>query len=398
MTHISLAHVSLAYNRLAPVMDNPPLLAIDVRVARNAFTLECQLEIRGKCTAIFGPSGAGKSTLLDLINGTLTPDRGSIRLGKDVLVDMAAGICKAPHQRQLGWVPQDALLFPHLNVIDNLLFGHRRRRDTSHSSPSPHQVIGVLGLDRLLARWPRELSGGEKQRVALGRALLSNSKLLLLDEPLASLDLAKRHEILDLLDEVKHEFNVPIIHVTHSLAEVMRLADQLVLIDQGTIRADDKIESLMGKADTPLLSHRRDAGSLLKLDDLTLIEGSPAVGLLEGQSLYLPLEAGEWKLPARALPLRVYVPAHEVILALEPPKLLSVRNQLRCQIERLIAHTPQTVLVELKLGRQRLLASVTAAASQELGLEPGISVYALIKSLSLDVPAGRNLLWDSEHL
>jgi len=278
------------------------------------------------------------------------------------------------------------------------LFGHRRRHDSSHSSPSPHQVIGVLGLDRLLARWPRELSGGEKQRVALGRALLSNSKLLLLDEPLASLDAKKRSEILDLLDEIKHEFNIPIVHVTHSLAEVMRLADQLVLIDQGKIKAAGSIESLMGKADTPMLSDRRDAGSLLKLNDLTLVEGRPAVGLLEGQSLFLPLQAGEWRLPARALPLRVYVPAHEVILALEPPNGLSVRNKLACRIERLIPQTSQTMLVELAIGQQRLLASVTTAASEELGLRADLPVYALIKSLSLDVPAGRNLLSDSEHL
>ena len=379
-------------------MADLPLLSIDVSIARESFLLECRLDIHGKCTAIFGPSGAGKSTLLDLINGNLAPDRGIIKLGKEILVDTSTQAFKAPYQRQIGWVPQDALLFPHLNVIDNLLFGHRRRRDSSHSSPSPHQVIGVLGLDRLLARWPRELSGGEKQRVALGRALLSNSKLLLLDEPLASLDAKKRSEILDLLDEIKHEFNIPIVHVTHSLAEVMRLADQLVLIDQGKIKAAGSIESLMGKADTPMLSDRRDAGSLLKLNDLTLVEGRPAVGLLEGQSLFLPLQAGEWRLPARALPLRVYVPAHEVILALEPPNGLSVRNKLACRIERLIPQTSQTMLVELAIGQQRLLASVTTAASEELGLRADLPVYALIKSLSLDVPAGRNLLSVSEHL
>lgn len=379
-------------------MTDFPVLSIDVSIARASFLLECALDIHGKCTAIFGPSGAGKSTLLDLVNGNLAPDRGIIKLGKETLVDTSAQVFKPPHQRKIGWVPQDALLFPHLNVIDNLLFGHRRRRDPSHSSPSAHQVIGVLGLDRLLARWPRELSGGEKQRVALGRALLSNSKLLLLDEPLASLDVKKRSEILDLLDEIKHEFNIPILHVTHSLAEVMRLADQLVLIDQGKIRAAGSIESLMGKADTPMLSERRDAGSLLKLNDLTLTEGRPAVGLLEGQSLFLPLQAGEWKLPARSLPLRVYVPAHEVILALEPPSGLSVRNKLACRIERLIPQTPQTMLVELAIGQQRLLASVTTAASEELGLSVGLPVYALIKSLSLDAPAGRNLLWNSEHL
>ncbi len=379
-------------------MADLPLLSIDVSIARESFLLECRLDIHGKCTAIFGPWGAGKSTLLDLINGNLAPDRGIIKLGKEILVDTSTQAFKAPYQRQIGWVPQDALLFPHLNVIDNLLFGHRRRRDSSHSSPSPHQVIGVLGLDRLLARWPRELSGGEKQRVALGRALLSNSKLLLLDEPLASLDAKKRSEILDLLDEIKHEFNIPIVHVTHSLAEVMRLADQLVLIDQGKIKAAGSIESLMGKADTPMLSDRRDAGSLLKLNDLTLVEGRPAVGLLEGQSLFLPLQAGEWRLPARALPLRVYVPAHEVILALEPPNGLSVRNKLACRIERLIPQTSQTMLVELAIGQQRLLASVTTAASEELGLRADLPVYALIKSLSLDVPAGRNLLSDSEHL
>jgi molybdate transport system ATP-binding protein len=220
----------------------------------------------------------------------------------------------------------------------------------------------------------------------------------LLDEPLASLDTQRRSEILDLLDEVKHEFHVPILHVTHSLAEVMRLADQLLLLDKGQICAAGPIESLMGRVDTPMLSKRRDAGSLLRLHDLTLAANQPAVGVLEGQPLFLPLTAGEWKLSARALPLRVYVPAHEVILALEPPNKISVRNTLNCQIERLMQQNSQITLVELAIGRQRLLASVTTAAVQELELREGMNVYALIKSMSLDVPAGRNLLWDSEHL
>ncbi len=380
------------------MVDKKSILSVDVELTRTEFTLACQFEITCGCTAIFGPSGAGKSTLLDIINGNLTPDRGYVRLGQDVLIDTTKGLAKPTHERQIGWVPQDALLFPHLTVIDNLLFGHRRRRATTLTGPSPHQVIGVLGLDRLLARWPRELSGGEKQRVALGRALLSNAQLLLLDEPLASLDTVRRSEILDLLDEVKHEFNVPILHVTHSLAEVMRLADHLVLLDGGQIQAAGSIESLMGRADTPMLSARRDAGSLLRLDDLTLADNQPAVGLLEGQPFYLPLSAGEWKLSARALPLRVYVPAHEVMLALEPPKKISVRNSLSCRIERIVQKNTQISLVELALGQQRLLASITASAAQELELREGLQVYALIKSMSLDVPAGRNLLWDSEHL
>lgn len=379
-------------------MPSNDVLSIDVELARAEFMLACKFEIPRGCTAIFGPSGAGKSTLLDIINGNVTPDRGYVRLGQEVLLDTAKGLVKPAHQRQIGWVPQDALLFPHLTVIDNLLFGHRRRRDAALSGPSPHQVIGVLGLDRLLARWPRDLSGGEKQRVALGRALLSNARLLLLDEPLASLDTLRRSEILDLLDEVKHEFNVPILHVTHSLAEVMRLADHLVLLDSGRIRATGAIESLMGRADTPMLSVRRDAGSLLRLDDLTLAEDRPAVGLLENQPLQLPLAAGEWKLSARALPLRVYVPAHEVMLALEPPQKISVRNVLQCQIQRILQKNSQISLVELAIGRQRLLASITVSAARELELREGLQVYALIKSMSLDVPAGRNLLWDSEHL
>lgn len=374
------------------------VLTVDIEVTRGDFTLSCQFETPRGCTAIFGPSGSGKSTLLDIITGNLTPDRGSVYLGRDTLVDTNKGIVKPANQRFIGWVPQDALLFPHMSVIDNLLYGHRRRRSASRIGPSPHHVIGVLGLDRLLARWPRELSGGEKQRVSLGRALLSNANLLLLDEPLASLDTARRSEILDLLDEIKYEFDVPILHVTHSLAEVIRIADFLLLLDNGMIRAAGPIASLMGRADTPMLSGRRDAGSLLRLHDLTLTENQPAVGLLEGQPLFLPLAAGEWKLSARALPLRVYVPAHEVILALEPPSKISVRNTLSCQIERLVRQNSQITLVELAIGQQRLLASITTAAVQELGLREHQPVYALIKSMSLDVPAGRNLLWDSEHL
>jgi molybdate transport system ATP-binding protein len=341
-------------------------------------------------TVVFGASGAGKSTLLDLICGNLKPDRGLIRIGERVFVDTNRNVDLTTEQRAVGWVPQDGLLFPHLDVTANLEFGARRarRRLDRPVEIDRRQVIDTLGLGKLLQRWPRTLSGGERQRVALGRALLSNPSLLLLDEPLAALDAPRKAEILALLELIKHQFSIPAIYVTHSLAEVLRLADHLVLLDAGRVAASDRIDSLMGRAHTPLLSMRADTGSLLTLR----VSGRDPAGdgwltTLEDQTVRIPL------LPlAVGVTTRAYVPANEVIIATQAPQGLSVRNALRATILCLRDRGDGSVLVELAVGAQRLLAAVTPAAVKALALAPEQSVYALVKSVSLDAPAGGRLL------
>lgn len=374
------------------------MIEVDVVGGRGSFRLQaCFKAPADGVTAVFGTSGSGKSTLLDLIAGHLTADRGRIVIADRVLLDTTRGVALPAAERRIGWVPQDGLLFPHLDVAANLRFGASRRRPAPRLQQS--RVVDTLGLGELLQRWPHQLSGGERQRVALGRALLAEPALLLLDEPLAAVDAPRKAEILALLDCIKHEFALPMLHVTHSLAEVLRLADHLVLIDRGQVIASDRITALMGSAETPLLTMRADAGTLLTLQ----IRAAPTAGEawllgLDDQIVQVshPVNAHESTPRHRRERgsdiIRAYVPANEVIIATQPPEGLSVRNVLRARIIRLRDRQDGSVLVEMSVGQQRLLAAVTDAAVRALGLEPEQQVFALVKSLSLDAPAGLRLL------
>ncbi len=211
------------------------ILHVSARHALGRFHLDVDLALGGPLTALTGPSGAGKTSTLNVIAGLLRPDAGLVRLDDEVLVDTARGVWRPPHQRRLGYVFQDARLFPHLTVRQNLMFGRwfsRTRRDTSLSE----EVISLLDLDSLLARRPARLSGGERQRVAIGRALLSRPRLLLLDEPLASVNLAKRGDVLPYLDRLRGEWRLPIVHVTHNLEDIAGRADDVVTMADGHAR------------------------------------------------------------------------------------------------------------------------------------------------------------------
>jgi len=363
------------------------MISIDVSLQRGRFSLNTRFDSPARgCTAIFGTSGSGKSTLLDLISGTLTPDRGYIRVDERVFVDIERGIFLPPEERAIGWVPQDGLLFPHLTVSANLDFG--TRRSVHRDGPTRSQVVDILGLDLITDRWPYQLSGGERQRVALGRALLANPSLLLLDEPLAALDTPRKREILTLLDRIKHEFSIPLIHVTHSLAEILRLADELILLESGALVASGEVQSLISRADTPVLSMRTDIGSLLSLKRLSKVsEDDGFEAELDGQPVKLP------SIPDRAGDIfRAYVPANDVILATQRPLGLSVRNVLCGRIGRIKDRGDGTVLIEVRLGVQTLLSAVTPAAVKALHLETGLEVFALVKSVALDTPAGLRLI------
>lgn len=362
------------------------VIDVDLEHRRGTFSLSAKFTAPNTgVTAVFGASGSGKSTLLDLLVGSLRPDRGRLVIGERVLIDTSRGIFIPPERRAVGWVPQEGLLFPHLDVAANLRFGAKRSRSAERLDES--RVIDTLGLSALLGRWPRDLSGGERQRVALGRALLAQPDILLLDEPLAAVDAPRKFEILALLESIKREFRTPILHVTHSLAEVLRLADHLVLIDEGRILASGAINDLVGRLDTPLLPLRADAGSLLTLRPRNDTNEDQCVYDLEGQVVQIGSRSS--KLEGQ---IRAYVSASEVILATQRPEGLSVRNMLQARVTRLRARDDGSVLVELAVGSQFLLAAVTAAAAKALGLSPGHEVFALIKSLSLDAPAGLRLL------
>ncbi len=222
------------------------MLELDLRARRGTFRLELKLSVDERICAIFGPSGSGKTSLLDFIAGLRRPDAGRIVLDGEPLFDSAAGIDLRPEQRRLGYLFQDGALFPHLSVRGNLRYGLRRR---GGDGPAENEVVEVLGLGELLDRRPDALSGGEKQRVALGRALLSAPRLLMLDEPLASLDDELKRRILPFLSRTVQTFGVPMLYVSHSSTELRNLADRVILLEKGRISGEGAPSALFPGTD-----------------------------------------------------------------------------------------------------------------------------------------------------
>jgi molybdate transport system ATP-binding protein len=213
---------------------------IDIAASRGAFEIAVSFRAEPGITVLFGPSGAGKTSILDLIAGILAPKRGRIAVDGQVLYDSGARVNLAPEQRRVGYIFQDARLFPHLSVRANLLYGYKLTPQAERYSELDH-IVDVLGIDRLLARAPASLSGGEQQRVAIGRAILASPRLLLMDEPLASLDEARKQEILPYIERLRDELKIPILYVTHLASEVERLADVVVEIAAGRVTAQRAI-------------------------------------------------------------------------------------------------------------------------------------------------------------
>lgn len=365
--------------------------ALSVHVAKRLgdFALDAGFEGAKGVTCLYGPSGAGKSSVLAAVAGALRPDAGRIAVGDTVLFDRRAGIDLAMERRAVGWVFQDARLFPHLSVEANLRYGLKR----TQGRPTRvvfEDVIGVLGIGPLLARRPRDLSGGERQRVGMGRALLSQPRLLLMDEPLASLDAPRKAEILPFLERLKAHFDLPILYVTHSFSEVFRLADRLVVLESGRVAAQGSLGEVLARTDIPLLAGRADAAAAL---DGTIAGHDAGRGLTrieaDGVSLLTPLLDRAVGSAVRALVL-----ARDVLLAVEEPRGLSARNILPGRIERLEARTDGSVLVGVSLGggQARILSAVTRDAVEALGLTPGRPVWAVVKSVAVEGARGGGLL------
>ncbi len=339
--------------------------------------LDLDLDLAGGAgvTALFGPSGCGKTTLVRAMAGLLTPQTGRIAVDGETLFDSAAGIDTPAHRRRMGTVFQDGRLFPHMTVLQNLRFPARFRRGTGAGEEA---LIDLLGLSALLTRTPATLSGGEAQRVALARALLSDPRMLLMDEPLAALDGPRKDDILPYLDRFKAHAGLPVLYVTHAVEEMARLADHVALMREGKIVLSGPVTDVLSDpAAMPFLGVR-EAGAVLS----ATVEAHEADGLTRlttsGGPLLLPGVRAE---PGEALRLRIR--AQDVILATAPPTGLSARNILPCVIEKLETGRGPGVAVVLRFGDQCLLSRITERARSDLALEPGKQVYAVLKATSV---------------
>jgi molybdate transport system ATP-binding protein len=353
-------------------------LQVEARLRRGDFQLEVRFEAGPGVTALFGPSGCGKTTVLDLVAGLERPDSGHISIADEVLVDTVAGTWVPSHLRQVGYVFQDSRLFPHLSVAQNLDYGARfaRRRE---QAPVRDHVVELLGLGALLERRPATLSGGEKQRVAIGRALLSAPRLLLLDEPMASLDVARRAEILPYLARVREQAGIPILHVSHALPEVARLADAVVLMEHGRVTAVGPVAELLSRLDLGEATQAAKAGAVLT----AVVSASQSAGDIT----VLDHPAGELRVPWRGqvpgTTVRLYVMARDVALALGEPGILSIRNRLAATVAEISPAHGGVQEVRLDVGGEALLSRVAAETVADMGLRPGLAVTALIKSVAL---------------
>jgi len=357
------------------------MLEVDVSKRLGSMEFHAAFTAPGGVTALFGRSGAGKTSLVNMLGGLLRPDRGHIRLDGRVLFDAEAGIDLPPERRRLGYVFQDARLFPHLTVAANLRYGTPRgaRDEGRHDSVEFDAVVEVLGLAALLQRRPATLSGGERQRVAIGRALLAAPELVLMDEPLASLDMPRRREILPFVEAMHERFAVPVVYVTHNMGEIVRLADQLALISDGHVVAAGPVEEVTLRLDMADVFGRQDSGAVVRAHIVGHDETDQLSRLaLDGAELWVPHLDG----PVGA-PLRLRIRARDVSLALQPPAQTSVLNVLAGRVAEIGPQDGPQVDVLVDCG-VRLWARITRRSLRELGLAPGRPVYALIKSVSVD--------------
>ena len=352
---------------------------IRLKLARPTFTLDVDLDLPGDgITVLFGPSGSGKTSLLRCVAGLERTPRALVSIAGETWQNDDAGINLPTWQRPLGYVFQEASLFAHLNVRRNLQFGLKRSHSASNAA-ALDAAIDLLGIASLLDRTTGQLSGGERQRVAIARALATQPRLLLLDEPLASLDQARRQDILPWLERLRGELKIPMLYVTHASDEVARLADTLVVLDAGQVKACGPVSEVLTETDAPVVLGD-DAGALL---DATIAERDARWQLtrveFNGGSLWLR-DAGH----AVGRKVRVRVLARDVSVATQEPQQTSIQNLLPCVVHSIVpdAHPSQS-LIRMVCGESMVLARVTSRAVDALQLASGVSVWAQIKAVAL---------------
>jgi molybdate transport system ATP-binding protein len=359
------------------------MIEVDIERRLGAFRLDVKFEAEAPIVGLFGRSGSGKTSVINAIAGIVRPSRGTIRINNVCLFDSAQAIDVAPEKRRIGYVFQDALLFPHMDVEANLTYGQRLRAPAERRIDEAH-VVELLGLQPLLRRKPQTLSGGEKQRVAIGRALLAQPRILLMDEPLASLDSARKMEILAYIERLRDDLGIPIVYVTHSVGEIARLADRIVVLAEGSCTAVGGIDEVMDRLEFEGAGERFDVAAVVEsrvaahdaLDELTTLA-------FAGGELVVPrVEA------ALGDRVRVRILARDVALSIRRPTGISMLNALPARVDAISESAEPVVDVRLAVGSVTLVARITRRSLRQLGVARGQELYALVKAVSLDPRSG----------
>lgn len=354
------------------------MLTVVVNKRRGTFNLDAKFDLPTPgVVTFFGRSGCGKSTLVNIIAGLLDPDSGRVALEGNVLLDTERGIDVPPEERRIGYVFQEARLFPHLNVAANLRYAAKRARVLPYVNLDA--VADLLDLGLLMDRRVHQLSGGERQRVAIGRALLSQPRLLLLDEPLAALDAARREEVLPYLESLRDQLAIPMVYVSHNFDEVLRLATYIVLLDCGRAVAQG------GVAEMSLNPKLR---AIIGADAVGAIIEGTVLGV-DSQSGLTRIQVGTGELRVQAASgamgaqLRVQLLARDLIVATRPPQFLSVRNSLAGVVTSVAHDDANWDLIGIEIGGAEIMARITASSTRELSITPGLPVWALVKAATL---------------
>lgn len=356
-------------------------MSLDVTITHRfgAFALDVAFQAEPGLTALFGRSGAGKTTVVKIIAGLVAPDHARVVIDGVTLIDTAVGLALPTHKRRLGYVFQESRLFPHLSVRSNLAYG-RWFQQPPASAAEFDRVVALLGLASLLERRPETLSGGEKQRTAIGRALLASPRVLLMDEPLSGLDEGRKQEVLPYLERLRDDGGIPIVYVSHSVAEVSRLAQTIVLLSDGRVVAAGPAARIMQRIDLFPLTGKAEAGALI---DAEVVEHDTQWELTTLRS-----RAGLWQVPRlEAIPgtrVRMHVRARDVMLALTKPADVSALNVFAATIAEIGASRGAIVEVRLDCSGEALTARVTRASVERLGLVVGTNVHALVKSVAIE--------------
>ncbi len=345
-------------------------LDVDVSCAIGDLQLDVSFDEPVGFTALFGPSGAGKTSTLDVIAGLRRPSRGHVRFDGRTFVDTATGTWVPPERRRIGYVFQDARLFPNRTVRGNLDYGAPRDGRVRFDD-----VVDVLGLAALLPRAPATLSGGERQRVALGRALLADPLLLLMDEPLGAVDVARRIATLAWLEAVRDAFALPIVYVSHDLSSVLRFTDRAIGIDRGRIVGTGTPESVVGACGAAAVG---GVDNTIRAEVRARDTEAGTVTAVAGTLSLTVLDRGE----REGESVVAVVPAHEVMLSADPPGRVSTRNVQRGRVARIAAIGPRR-LVTLDFGGTELAVEVVAPTLTDLGIAPGVELFALIKATAV---------------